>query len=40
MDDGCFERGVCPDAEHCQQQHRGLGGAAPGEVLKEMVGQL
>jgi hypothetical protein len=35
-----FEAGARPDAEHGDQQDQGLGGAAPGEVVQQVVGQL
>jgi hypothetical protein len=34
-----FEARARPDAEHGDEQDQGLGGAAPGEVVQEVVGE-
>jgi hypothetical protein len=35
-----FEARARPEAEHRDQQDQGLGGAAPAEVVQEVVGEL
>jgi hypothetical protein len=40
VEQGGFEAGARPHAEHSDEQDQGLGGAAPAEVVQKMVGEL